>query len=130
MTAFSEKETNALVCGRIHALEFQILFTIDGVNFYHYDYWHDLQHIDFTFKELIYGTCCKNNIGLPDFWLYKDIVIRVYWCILNNSTPKHIKIFITVSSSHIISHENEQDILVERFKIGCFIYDDNANSYQ
>ena len=74
MTAFSEEEINALVRGRIHAFEFQILFTIDGVNFYHYDYWHDDHHIDFTFKELIYGTCCKKNIGLSDSWLYKDIV--------------------------------------------------------
>ena len=75
MTAFSEEETNALVRGRIHELEIDISFTIDGVNVFDYG--------------RTYGTRCKNNIEL---WLYKDIVSSMNRCLSNDSIPKHIRI--------------------------------------
>ena len=57
MTAFSQEDTNALVRGRIHDLEFQVWFTIDGVNFYDFYYWFDHRYINYRFKELVYDTC-------------------------------------------------------------------------
>ena len=52
VTTFSEEETNAFVHGRIHDLEFQILFTIDGVNFYYFCYWLDHYYVTYNLKDL------------------------------------------------------------------------------
>ena len=87
MEAFSEEETSALVCGKIHALEFQILFTIDGVNFYDCCYWLDHHYVDYKYKELIYATCCTSNIGLLNSGLHLDIVSKVHQCVWNISFP-------------------------------------------
>ena len=89
MTAFSEEETNALVRGRIHDLEFQVWFTIDGVNFYDYCCWLDSYSIDSAFKELVYDTCFKSNIGIPDSKFYPNIIRRVHWIIWKYMRSKY-----------------------------------------
>ena len=77
--AFSEEETNALVHGRIHDIEFQVWFTIDGVNFHDYCYWLDRYSINYAFKELVYDNCCTSNFGLPDYKFFQNIISRVDW---------------------------------------------------
>ena len=90
MTESSQEETNALVCGRIHDLEFQMFFTIDGVDLYNYCYWLDHHSINYKFKELIYDTCCTSIIGLPDFEFYQNIISKFNWCMWQNSFPLHV----------------------------------------
>ena len=77
MAAFSQEDTNALVRGRIHDLEFQVWFTNDGVNFHDYCYWLDSYSIDYAFKELVYDTCLTSDFGLPDSKFYRNIISSV-----------------------------------------------------
>ena len=106
MTIFSVEWTNALICGRTHDIDFDILL-IDDNNVA--KKWGFLDKPND--EEFIFNTCWDHNACLEVSTFYNYFVMAVFFY-------------------HMISHKNVQDILAGRFKIGCYVYDVVVNAYK
>ena len=94
MAAFRLEGTNAIFCRRFHDLDFEILLIDENNVAESYGYLDKPNDYEFIFK-----TCWVLNAGFEGSRFYNYFVLAVF-------------------CYHMLSYENQPDILAGRFKTG------------